>query len=590
MVPSPAYAPLFTLWFRPLLLGMLLLSQGGCGATAASLRVIHTTDVHGFYTEAPRKKGQTARGGLRRLASHLDRQRARQPGVLLLDSGDMWSGTLLSDQNEGRTGVAAYNILAYDAVALGNHEFDYGSAEPGRVGGAAPFGALRARLSEAKFPVLAANLVDKRTGRLPAWEGLKASVMIARGGFRVGVIGIITPDTPTITFPYVAANLAFDDPVPVVAREASALRARGAELVFVVAHEGGACKATDDPRDLSSCVASGPSFALARALKPGAVDAIFGGHTHRQTAHWVNGVAVIQSGKYSAQVGTLDIWREGGNILKKIHRPQVLDGDETGTLAQTVNALLSASEAGVRQIRSEKLGARLARPLTRDRERASELGTYLCRTMLKVFPTREICLLNSGGMRNDLPAGEITYGDLYDAFPFGNHVAFLDVPGATLLEILRIGTSGAHGVFQMAGLEVEYDRSLDPCPRSDRNGDGIVDGHDRNRLTMARLADGSAIDPQQIYRLMTNNFMAAGGDGLGATLKGLAPTQVQVQYDALPVREALADFWRTHRPAVNSVKNPAMPAPSLRVKGVRSKALCPKFQAPKGGPGGHHAH
>ncbi len=559
------------------LFGVVLISTAlfACAPSTSSLRVIQTTDIHGHYSQSPSGHAEAEHGGLRRLATYVEKQRSKGH-VLLLDSGDMWSGTLLSDPNEGRVGTKAFNALGYDAAALGNHEFDYGSIGSGRKGDR--FGALRARISEASFPILAANLIDRATGKIPDWKGFQGTRLLRRGGFSIGIIGIVTPETPSITFPYVGDTLIFQDPVKVVHREAKKLRDEGAELVFVVAHEGGICKDVSDPNDRGSCWEGAPSFQLAMALKAGLVDAIFGGHTHRKTAHWVNGIAVIQSGRYASHVGVLDVIRVPGNKPKLTIQPIVrLDMEPEGELARRIDEVLVKAESDVERIRGEKLGARLVRPLTRDRIQSAELGTYLCDTMLKVFPDRQLCLLNSGGMRNALPAGDITYGSLYDAFPFGNHAAFMDVPGEVLLELLRIGTSGAHGVFQVAGVEVDFDLSKDFCPKADLNGDGVVDAHDRDRIVSIKLADGSSIAPDKEYRIITNSFMASGGDGLRATLKKVNADRINLLYDKLPIREQLAKYWREHKPVVNSPDKPAMKVRRMRASGSLPNKVCPKL-------------
>ena len=556
---------------RCILLCCTGLTVVACGPTTSTLRVIQTTDIHGHYSHSP---GRSDQGGLRRLATYVEQARVQGP-VLLLDSGDMWSGTLLSDSNEGSVGIGAFNALGYDAAALGNHEFDYGAVGPGRDGDL--FGALKKRLREASFPILAANLIDRKTGKLPDWPGLQATKLIERAGFRIGLIGIVTPETPSITFPYVGDALVFGDPVETVRRQAKLLRDKGAELVFVVAHEGGQCDELKNPRDRSSCQEAAPSFQLAMSLETGLVDAIFGGHTHRKTAHWVNSTAVIQSGRYAESVGVLDVIRSGGGVPElRIQPIQQLDMKVTGRLAQDVDAILSPAEGDVERIRSEKLGARIIRPLARDRVRSAPLGTYLCDTMLKVFPERQICMLNSGGMRNEIPAGDVTYGQLYDAFPFGNHAAFLNVSGKILLELLRIGTSGAHGVFQVAGVKVDFDLSKDFCPQHDRTGDGVIDAHDRDRIVSATLADGSEIVPDAEYRILTNSFMASGGDGLRTTLAKAEPSRIKPLYDELPIRELLAKFWRENRPVVNSLDNPVMPTPRMRAFNALPNKACPK--------------
>ena len=158
-----------------------------------TLTLVATTDLHGHIEALPLLSSYVQR--LRNL-------RSQDGGVLLLDAGDYLQGTLDSNQEEGRVVVQAYRALGYDAVALGNHEFDFGPA-----GDASPspgvdlFGALRARIREAGHPVLSANLIDARTRRRPAWRGLGDSVLVEVAGIQVGLVGGLTEETPKIVMP-----------------------------------------------------------------------------------------------------------------------------------------------------------------------------------------------------------------------------------------------------------------------------------------------------------------------------------------------------------------------------------------------------
>ena len=546
-------------------------ATASCAPPTRSLRVLHTTDVHGYYGERP-----DGVGGARRLAALIDRERAAGRAILLVDSGDMWSGTLLSDRSEGELGVALYNLLGYDAAALGNHEFDFGPVGPTREGGAEPLGALLERLAEARFPVLAANLVDRQTGELPAWPNLHASTMVDRGGFRVGLIGVITQGTPAITFPHVGALLRFDDPAQAAAREARELRDAGADLVYVLAHIGGKCRMLGDERDLSPCQDDSELFRMVRALPPGLVDAVFGGHTHSMVRHRIGGVAMLQAGRYGEHVARLDVRQERGEQGRTmLADPIRLTGEAEGRLARVVGSLLAPAENEAAYIRSEALGARIIRPMVRDRWESSTLGTWLCDVLLAARPDREICLLNSGGLRRDLDRGELTYGALYDVMPFGNMVAELDVPGAVLRDLIRLGTTGAHGVPQVSGLQIQYDRSKDGCPTVDRDGDGDLDPDDRDRLVYVRTADGAELDPERTYRVVTNSFLARGGDGFRGALADLAPERVRVLTGALPVRDVIAAWLRDNRPTVNSPHQPVMTERRVTAVGEASDAPCP---------------
>lgn len=527
------------------------------------LHVLHTTDVHGQYE------------GLRRLASEVDDQRLRDRGLLVVDSGDMWSGTLVSDRNEGALGVALFNTIGYDAVALGNHEFDYGPIGPAREGGTDPFGALKARLAEASFPVLAANLVDRATGERPDWPNLAASVLVERGGYRVGIVGVITPQTPSITFPHVAEQLEFTDMSAAVAREALALRQQGADLVIALAHAGGNCREMSDPSDLSTCEGNEELFHLVRGLPGGLVDAVFGGHTHRFVRHRLNGVAMLQAGAHADRVAELDVADGERGRRVTLLKPRKLPVGQADSLTRDrVDKLLRPAEARAAGLRAELLGARAVRPITRNRTSQSALGTLVCDVLLDRHRAASICLINSGGLRHDLPAGPITYGALYDTLPFGNHPALVEVSGAVLLELLRVGTSGAHGVVQVAGLRIAYDAGADPCPQVDRSGDGSIGSEDRARLTSATLADGSAIDPQAMYTIVTNSFLARGGDNWSQALSSLPNGAIRVLADGLPVREELAEWLRRTRPILNSPDRPLLDAGRVEARGVAPLGAC----------------
>src|SRR5678815_840225 len=166
-------------------------------SSTLTISLIATSDLHGGVL--PRGD----RGGLALLGGYLRNVRAARlqdgGGVLLVDSGDMFQGTLESNLNEGAAVVAAYNALGYAAAAIGNHEFDYGPAGPAETAqksGEDPRGALKARAATARFPFLAANTIDDATGQPVRWTNVKPSTLVNVRGVQVGLIGVTTPDTP----------------------------------------------------------------------------------------------------------------------------------------------------------------------------------------------------------------------------------------------------------------------------------------------------------------------------------------------------------------------------------------------------------
>src|SRR5205814_8648357 len=250
------------------------------------ISIVGTNDLHGHLEALPRLGAYVA---------NLRRARAREGGgVVLLDGGDIFHGTLDSNLNEGAAAVTAYNALRYDAVAIGNHEFDFGPVGPAHTPiapGDDPQGALKARAAEARFPFLAANLVDATTGKPPAWPNVHATTMVDVGAVKVGVIGLANAGTASITLPANFAGLRALPLAPAVVAEAKELRRRGAVAVVVVAHVGGACTQFTRADDLSSCNGDSEIFQLARALPAGTIDAIVAGHTHAGIAHRVGGIS-----------------------------------------------------------------------------------------------------------------------------------------------------------------------------------------------------------------------------------------------------------------------------------------------------------
>ena len=235
-----------------------------------TLSIVGTTDLHG------RVFPDGGRGGLALLGGYLRNLRAAREAdggaVLLLDAGDTFEGGIAANISEGALVVDAYNALGYDALAIGNHEFDYGALDTAARDGRGPpdmRGALKAAAARARFPFLAANLIDAATGRPVAWPNVRPSTLVDAAGLRVGIVGVMTRYALTRTL---AANVQGLDTTalePAVEHEARRLRRRGADIVLVLAHAGGACFRFDDPTDLSSCDDDAEIFELARRLPPG---------------------------------------------------------------------------------------------------------------------------------------------------------------------------------------------------------------------------------------------------------------------------------------------------------------------------------
>jgi len=451
-----------------------------------TLTILATNDVHGHIERLPY------------LAGYVNNVRAARGAdggaVLLLSGGDMWQGTLASNMTEGAVMVRAFNAMRYDAAAVGNHEFDYGpvgDATTPQSGEDDPRGALVARAAEAEFPILTANILDAETGERVQWPGIRPSVLIERAGLKIGIIGLSTFETPETT---ISANVDDVRMAPLAAtaeREAERLRREGADVVIVTAHAGGHCDDFTDPDDLSTCDENQEIVQVARRIPEGAVDAIVAGHTHRAIAHRVNGIPVMEQYSYGFAFGRTDlvIDRATRRVVEARMQPphEVCQDRDVGLEECRPEAYEGAPvtpDAEVLAVAREALGAaadRLAQPLnvnvtealTRSRSNESPLGNMLADLMLEVRDDADLAILNGGGVRADIPEGALTYGSLYETFPFDNRFAVVRLTGAQLRSLVAANLSAGGGTLIFAGLRVEArcqpDGGMDVVLRDRRN-------------------------------------------------------------------------------------------------------------------------
>jgi 2',3'-cyclic-nucleotide 2'-phosphodiesterase (5'-nucleotidase family) len=467
-----------------------------------TISVVGTNDLHGHLEALPALGGYLA---------NLRRARARDGGaVVLLDGGDMFQGTLESSLGEGAGVVRAYGALGYAAVAIGNHEFDFGpvgeAATPERPGDD-PRGALKARAAEARFPFLTANVIEAAGGRPVRWPNVRPSVLLEAAGVKIGVVGVTTASTPRAT---IAVNFAGLAPLaPAVTAAARALRAAGATVVLVAAHAGGGCRRFDDPDDLSSCDAGSEIFRLARALPPGAVDAVVAGHTHDGLAHRVAGIPIVEGYANGRAFGRVDLSvdRASGRVVgARLYPPQPVCAPSRCAAEryegapvvpdEGVTAAVAADRERARSLRDSPLGVTVTAPIMRAHEEESPLGNLFADLMHEAFPGADLALINGGALRADLPAGPLTYGRLFEASPFDNRFALVRLTGDDLRRLLASNLAGTGGIVSLSGLRVA----------------AACDGA-RLKIYL-QLPDGRDLPAARRLTLVTSDFLAMGGDGL----------------------------------------------------------------------------
>lgn len=464
-------------------------------AGEVTLSIVGTNDLHGrLHTD------EQGRGGLAVLGGYIDNLRAARAadggGVLVLDAGDTFQGGIESNLSEGAVVVDAYNAIGYAALAIGNHDFDFGAVDPRtparewlplHLGGAAPGdmqGALKTAAARARFPFLAANIVEAASAEPVRWPNVAPSALVEAAGIRVGVIGTMTESGLRQTLAAHVEGLATRRLTATVAAEARTLRERGADVVVLAAHAGGWCGETSDENDLGSCDDASEIFRLARELPRGTLQAIVAGHTHGTVAHFVNDVPIVSVGSFGLQFGRIDLAYDSARravLDARIHEPQqvcarVEPGSGQCTVAPAgvaaeyagkpvtpsaaVAAALEPELMRVRALRAEPLGAVADGPIGRAAPESPLAGLF-ADALRAAVPGADAALSygpGRGGLRADLAEGPLTFGAAYDTFPFDNRVLRVTLTGAQLSRVLadqlpQLG-DGRRGLFGVAGIRV----------------------------------------------------------------------------------------------------------------------------------------
>jgi 5'-nucleotidase len=493
-------------------------------ANAVVISVVGTNDVHGELIPLSDRGGITTFSGY---VSALRDIRKKDGAVLLVDAGDMWQGTLESNLSEGASVVQAYNALGYAAAAIGNHEFDFGPAGPKSIpeaDGDDPQGALRQRLSEIDFPVLAANLIDTSTNRRVKWENVYSSTMVVQAGIRIGIVGVLTENALNVTIPANTNGVKIASLAESIIEEARSLRAAGASLVIVLAHAGGRCTEFENSLDLSSCDSLGEVMRVAGDIPSGIVDHIVAGHVHQGIAHVVNGIAITSSYSNARAFSRVDFTldRNNGRVIDRYifppqaicvrapdedgyctyedddsHEQALYEGRPVVPMAEVVAIAERASEIAA-QRKLEKVGVFLETEMTLRQQPESVLGNLFTDAVLESNGA-DISIHNVyGGIRAELSSGEVTYGSLFRVFPFDNRSTTIELSG---LDVRKIIANQVHNDRRRAGF----------------SGMRVFVSCEVGQMSIQMVRpDGSQIEDDDSLRVAANDFLLLGGDDIFA--------------------------------------------------------------------------
>ena len=494
------------------------------------IQVLSTNDFHGRLN--PQTVGGAPAGGAAWLAAYLGRAEATNPeGTLTVDGGDLVGATPLeSAEFEDRPTIDVANAIGYDDVTFGNHEFDAGTDR------------LTKQVGWAAFPYWSTNVIDQSTGK-PFLHPAPYEVF-QRRGVNVGVIDLTTESTPSIVNPSGIAGLTFASTVKTANLAVAKLQRKGIHTIVVVGHLGtDQCLPEPKPACDSNTLATDPNDVarneaakLAREVNDD-VDLIVAGHTHQGVNTIIDGKRVVEAYSYGTayadvdmqiSTDTGDVASSSANVIRTWHNDPKT-GKQAITPDARVQKIVDEANAAVAPIKDEVVGHTNV-DLTRAQVPSappggeSNLGDVATDAMNwqadQLEGTVDFAFANSGGIRADIPAGDVTFGEVYAAFPFQNVLTTTTLTGAQVKQVLEQGASGQFGMVQVSGLRFTYDPSL-------------VVGSRVTSTTVA--ATGQPLDPAANYRVATNDFMYNGGDNYTMFKQGTNPViySDQVLYDVL---------------------------------------------------------
>lgn len=497
-------------------------AEGETPSMAGKTVIVHSNDVHGAIA---------GYANMAALAAEYESQGAK---VIVADAGDFSQGKVEVSSNKGLNAVKMMNAAGYDIATLGNHEFDYGYAQ------------LKENLKEATFSTICCNILDEN-GK-PAFEGSKVFDI---DGLKVGFIGVNTPESQTKANPALIKGLTWlagDDMVKAVQAEADKLKAGGTDVIVVLSHLG-----------VDSESKPNRSTDLWAGLK--GVDFIIDGHSHTVMEKGDNNEPIQSTGTAFENVGVIVI----DNATKKIEKNMLVkvteDSAKDEAVAKAAQDITDAinAEYGTVFAKSEvelngDRSYNTKTDLYGNRDGETNLGDLITDSMVwsvkktggvTVDEKNIVAVTNGGGIRAAIKAGDVTKKDVNTVLPFGNTIAVVYVTGAELLEALEASTycspdSAIGGFPQVSGINYTvdaskaYDANDTTYPGSTYYGPKTI-----NRVTIDSI-NGQAFDAKATYAVITNNFLAAGGDTYYAFASASA------QFDTgIPLDEALMDYITT---------------------------------------------
>lgn len=462
-----------------------------------ALQILTVNDFHGALQENGKNPGAA------KLVEFLNKARSKNAaGTLVLSAGDMFQGSPDSNLLYGKTVVDIMNYAGFDAMTLGNHEFDWG------------VDILRKRMSQSSFPYVCANIFDKHSGKRV--DFVRPYVILERKGVKIGVIGIATPETAIKTNPRMIADYTFADPATVVSTLVPELKKQGADIVVVLTHLGSF-------RQNNGTIAG---EAAQLAVQTSGIDAIVSGHSHQEVYGKLNDIPIVQALYNGRAIGEIELIYNAGTH-EVIHSSSSVLYLPTQELQEDAGAkeIIDTAQKEIEPIKNTIIG-KTVRPLSHDRYQMGEtvLGQWVTDVMRQAVHA-DIAFANIGGLRTGIAPGVITMGSLYESMPFDNTLCVVEMSGSQIIKVLEYGLLNTKiGMLQYSGLHIKYPSSLE------------------NKQFSVTLDNGRPFCLDKSYKVVINDFMAAGGDGYTMFSEGK-----NIRDTGILVRDVVADKIRRQK-------------------------------------------
>ena len=520
------------------------------------LHLIWTNDVHGHIAPEPARfmnpNFPPPLGGGASLANYVAqvREEAELNGesILMVDVGDFFQGTPVGTKTHGDAVVEYFNTMDYDCIVPGNHDFDLGRDNCQRLA------------ADCEMPWLAANLRDESDGEIVDW--CRPTIMFERAGLKIGCIGIITTGTAAMSFPQNIAGLIFDPMVPAIEKYRDELKAQGADLIALLIHEGlpydpeagwkrisQESEVDSDQQDAQGggfgYVHGGSMNLMEMVNAVEGIDFAVGGHTHRgYNEPWIDpmthtmcfetygngssvGHAILLVDRETGSLVGYDKPHDRGTLITLFEDELWPEETMAGALKPFID---EADKAMNRVIGSSSVN------LTRGGPGSNLVGNLVTDAMRLYFDA-DFSFQNLGGLRANVPSGDITARDVFSILPFGNELVVVKMDGRMIRRIVERKVRGESGGLCISGARVTYNR---------------------NRPNWDRVCElevgGEPLDPDRIYNIVCTSFLMEGNSGLdflttipaeNINLTQITTAESVEYYFSLnsPVRPRVDDRW-----------------------------------------------